>query len=274
MDEKQSPFIEEEWRYITEKSVPNIVENKYLISNMGRIYSEISNKFMKAIPTNYKLENPYYRVALTTKDKKTNYYLIHRIVMIEFNYIENYNEMQVNHKYGGINQFFKGKELNCIWNLEWVTPSQNIQHAFDSGLKSQKHGEDCSYATITNAQAEQIAQLISEQKYSLKDIAKMVNVPLHTVANISSGNIWMDIREKYNLDQYKKEIKYKFSDEQLHLIFKYFQDNKGKYKILNDLYRHALKDLFNIDYANAMSATMSRLYNRQTRTNISNQYDF
>ena len=89
-----------------------------------------------------------------------------------------------------------------------------------------------------------------------------------SVKNISSGNIWQDIRQKYNLDQYKKPIYWKFTDDQLHLLFKYFEENKGKYQINNDLYRHALKDLFNIDYCDSMSATMSRLYNRQTRRNI------
>lgn len=267
MNEKEYPFIEEEWKPITEKSVPGIIPNKYLISNMGRVYNTKRNIYQKIVPSDYKLQNPYYRVSLETQDGRTRYYLIHRILMIEFNCIDLYKDMQVNHK-DGI------KLHNFISNLEWCTCSENIQHAFDKGLKSQYRGEDCSWSTITNEQAEKIAQLLTEQKYTHQQIADIIGCSKSVVADIQQGQNWKYLYKKYNLERYKKKLYWRFTDDQLHMIFKYFQDNKNKYSKLSDLYRHALKDLFNIEYTTSASATMSRLYNRQTRTDISKLYDF
>lgn len=43
---------------------------------------------------------------------------------------------------------------------------------------------------------------------------------------------------------------------------------------LSVLYRNALMELFGIEMKQSMTATLSRLHNRVTRTDISSQYDF
>jgi hypothetical protein len=64
-------------------------------------------------------------ISLANNDRK--YFLIHRLVAQTF--IPNpENKPEVNHK--------DGNKHNCYYkNLEWVTPSENKQHAFDTGLK-------------------------------------------------------------------------------------------------------------------------------------------
>ena len=58
-------------------------------------------------------------------------------------------------------------------------------------------------------------------------------------------------------------------------MFKYFQDHKNiNYKYKSELYRNALMELFGIEMKQSMTATLSRLHNRVTRTDISSQYDF
>lgn len=67
----------------------------------------------------------------------------------------------------------------------------------------------------------------------------------------------------------------RLSDEDLHKLFKYFQDHKNiNYKYKSELYRNALMELFGIEMKQSMTATLSRLHNRVTRTDISSQYDF
>lgn len=68
----------------------------------------------------------YARVALS-KNGKFKKFQLHRLVAFAFcdGYFEN---SQVNHKDGN-------KLNNRFENLEFVTASENIQHAFDSGLK-------------------------------------------------------------------------------------------------------------------------------------------
>ena len=100
-------FRYEQWRPITEKSVTGVVPGSYYVSDFGRVYSCLRNRLLEQVPT----WNGYYRVALRNINKTSRYHLIHRIVMIEFNPIENYQNMQVNHINGN-------KEHNFLSNLE------------------------------------------------------------------------------------------------------------------------------------------------------------
>lgn len=256
-------FIKEEWKFITDKSVPDIIPNKYMISNTGKAINIKTNHILTPVIT----WNGYYRINLQLKSGIRRYYTIHRIVAIEFIPNNDYN-LQVNHINGD-------KSNNNIWNLEWVTASQNIKHAFDHGLKTQYKGEECSWSTINNNQAEKIAQMICTQEYTYQEIADIIGCSKSVVGDIACGQNWKYLYNKYNLKQYRKEFVIRFSDDDLHKLFKYFQDHKyKKYKYKNDLFREALYDIFNIVYDNRMSATMSRLYNRVTRRDISDQYDF
>lgn len=175
--------------------------------------------------------------------------------------------MQGNHEDGD-------KSNNTIRNLNWKNGSENIIHAYRTGLKTQKLGEDCSYSTITNDQAEQIAQLISEQKYSQEEISNIVGCPKHIVQNIATGTTWTWLYNKYNLGQFKRGFNLRLSDNELELLCQYFECNKDKYSIVSDLYRAALKELFNIEFTFNMSGTLTRIYHHQTRKNITDKYNF
>lgn len=110
----------------------NGYENLYDVSSDGRIRRIASwdnkNNGYREATGELKLEkskNGYIRVKLS-KDGKRQRYLVHRIVAQAF--IENPNNYpQINHK-------DCNKANNSVDNLEWVTRSQNIQHAFKNGL--------------------------------------------------------------------------------------------------------------------------------------------
>lgn len=73
-----------------------------------------------------KHSNGYSRVQLSRNGESKDFY-VHRLVADAF--ISNLdNRPYVNH-INGI------KDDNSLSNLEWVTPSQNSQHAYDSGLR-------------------------------------------------------------------------------------------------------------------------------------------
>ena len=262
----ESPvYFEEQWRYITRKSVPDICsETAYMISDLGNVWSNLSNSFLKPTITNC----GYYRVCLVLENGARRYKSIHRILLIEFDPINNYQKLQVNH-------FNGDKSYNKIWNLEWTTASQNIQHAINTGLKVIPYGENSSCAQITNEQAEQIAQLITEQKYTYQEIANIVGCTLPIVNKIVQGSTWKHIYNKYDLQRFNKQFVLRLSDEDLHKLCKYFEDHKNiNYRFKSDLYRNALKELFNIEYTQNMTATLSRLYNKQTRQDITGLYNF
>ena len=96
-------------------------EDYYAITKSGDIFSYRSNKFLKRRLT----INGYNRIALS-KGGKYHYIMVHRIVASMF--ISGYKEgLEVNH--------INGNKLdNRVENLEWVTKSQNVAHAFKNNL--------------------------------------------------------------------------------------------------------------------------------------------
>jgi NUMOD4 motif/HNH endonuclease len=79
------------------------------------------------------------------------------------------NKKEVNHK--------NGKRLdNSLSNLEWVTHSENVKHAYDNGLIKLK--------------VRPVIDTCSGDEYkSVKEAAKACNVKYNTLRNYLSGNI-------------------------------------------------------------------------------------
>lgn len=103
----------------TFKTINNFED--YLISNLGRIKSNKSNKILKNI-----IDTNGYCVCSLSNEKGRKKHLIHRLVAFAF--ISNpENKPQVNHKDGN-------KQNNHVSNLEWCTQKENQRHAWDNGL--------------------------------------------------------------------------------------------------------------------------------------------
>lgn len=87
----------------------------YFISEQGQVWSKKSNKFLKA----YNANKGYLQVALRQNGETKRQY-VHRLVAQTF--LDNPDPQkftQVNHK-NGI------RTDNRLSNLEWVTPTQNL----------------------------------------------------------------------------------------------------------------------------------------------------
>ena len=80
-----------------------------------------------------KTKNGYLSVKLF-KNGISKHHLVHRLVAKEF-LINKGNKPQVNHIDGN-------KSNNDIKNLEWVTPSENLKHAYNIGLAKNKKGSE------------------------------------------------------------------------------------------------------------------------------------
>lgn len=115
-------------------------ENLYQVSNLGRIKSlpkKVSNGNGTFI-TQEKILKPYldksgYHTVNLYLNKKKKLHKIHRLVGIAF--IDNPdNKPAINHK----NSI---RTDNRVENLEWVTFSENNQHAFDFGNQKPMKGD-------------------------------------------------------------------------------------------------------------------------------------
>ena len=99
-------------------SIPN---THYSISSEGRVRNDETNKIKSMDATS----DGYHKVDLYSNGKRTSV-RVHRLVAEAF--IPNPNELpQINHIDGN-------KENNNINNLEWVNNSQNMIHAYRTGL--------------------------------------------------------------------------------------------------------------------------------------------
>ena len=92
----------------------------YYATDDGRIYSSYSNKYM--CPQLDK--DGYEKVALMCIDSRHRF-SVHRLILETFNPVDNMRELQVNHIDGN-------KQNNALSNLEWVTCSENIKHAYEA----------------------------------------------------------------------------------------------------------------------------------------------
>ena len=104
-------------------------EGRYQISNFGRVKSLLKKhrKNKDSFMDIRKNKGGYLTAGLRSATKKANPQ-VHRLVAIAF--IQNpESKPQVNHIDGN-------KENNYAVNLEWVTASENIIHAFKTGLRS------------------------------------------------------------------------------------------------------------------------------------------
>lgn len=112
------PVIEgEEWRQID--FIPKV--SGYEVSSEGRLKNSKGTMFF-----GHKDDNGYIRVCINEK-----LYRMHILVAKAF--IPNPDQKpHVNHKDGV-------RDNNRLENLEWVTRSENMQHAYDTGLNTRKN---------------------------------------------------------------------------------------------------------------------------------------
>ena len=159
----------------------------YQISNYGRV-----RRFWKKSQWNpegkLKMlkvsigERGYQCVNLYKNGKRTTC-KIHRLVSFEF--IENtLNKPQVNHIDGN-------KINNHVDNLEWCTCSENLKHAYKTGLKKftgKIYGEKNGRSKLTQKQVDQIRELKGLK--TQKQISKMFNISQSTISCIHTGKNW------------------------------------------------------------------------------------
>jgi hypothetical protein len=164
------------------KQIPNY-ENYYVFPD-GKIYNT-KTKILHNLTNN---AAGYVQVGLS-KNNKVKHFLLHVLVAKAF--IDNpENKEFVNHKDGN-------KQNNDIINLEWVTNSENIRHAIDTGLlKIEKPviQYDLNFNEINRFKS--ITEAVEKTSTSYNSISQVCSKKQHTANNF----IW-----KFEINNNKEE---------------------------------------------------------------------
>lgn len=157
-------------------------EGLYQVSNLGRVKSlDTIDRLHRKHKSNIKHQcnngNGYLIVNLKHNGKQKNH-LVHRIVATTF--LENPdNKREVNHKDGN-------KQNNCVDNLEFVTRSENIKHAFKMGLNKNLKGVNHPKFKLTIEQVKFIKEHAKpyDSEYSFEILGRRFNISSTVVKKI------------------------------------------------------------------------------------------
>ena len=178
----------EQFVEITDEAAKDIMPHAYMISESGRVYSNLTNKFIygSVSKDNYTLLN------LRLKDGTSKVFYLHRILAISFMYIKNYESMQIDH-------VDCDKQHNCLDNYEWVELTENTRRARDNGLMVV--GEDCPWSKLTEKEVIEICEILQSKNYTtLQSIANKYHCSRNIIRDIAVGNTWKHVSCKYNIE--------------------------------------------------------------------------
>ncbi len=177
--------IKEEWRDIIN------YEGSYQISSYGRVKS-LNRTIVLNNGKERKLEGKiraygtdkagYPITRLSTVNKGATTFTIHRLMAKAF--LEFRDELYVNHIDGD-------KSNNKVSNLEMISASDNIKHAFKLGLCNQS-GERNGYSKLTKEDVIDI-KLMLRKGMKNKDIATKYPVGKVNISQIKRGYTWKHI---------------------------------------------------------------------------------
>ncbi len=131
-------------------------EGMYQVSNIGRVKS-LDRPMKSGVQKNcirsggllkQQITQHGYYQAYLSKHGLTKGITVHRLLALAF--IPNPSKKRaVNHKDGN-------KKNNNLSNLEWVTDSENVRHAFRTGLNRVERGENHASSKFSDAQVEEL----------------------------------------------------------------------------------------------------------------------
>ena len=124
----------------------------------------------------------YHEIILNGKP-----YRVHRLVAEAF--IPNTeNKPCINHKDGN-------KLNNSVDNLEWCTHSENIIHAYQTGLEQPMCGEQHHAHKLTEDAVKYIKQVYAkrDKEFGAVALAKKFNVDRTTIHDIVRGKTWREV---------------------------------------------------------------------------------
>lgn len=252
-------------RFIT---YPGVMHNMYTISNSG-VVTNIVNNFKVSQFVNHL----YLKCNLMTLDRNQIQCPVHRLVAWEW-VLDNRNfNLHVNHIDGN-------KLNNNYWNLEWVTPNENMQHAIQAGLidfekiakervfpEHINQGEDHGMSKLTNDEVHMICKMLEDPNVRYEEVLQKINykVDAGVLKGIAHGRSWTHISCNYSpvsRDQFgENSPNHKLTGAEVHMICKMLEDEKTTYEDIAKQFPHvSIHTIIDIAHGNTWT-DISKQYN-------------
>lgn len=158
-------------------------EGKYQISNDGRVRVVKTGKEL----TLNRFTKCGYRKAALYKNGKGHEKRIHRLVAEHFVHNPRMKET-VNHIDGN-------KLNNHADNLEWSTRKEQLDHAYNTGLRSSRRGSDNSQSKLTDEQVREIRRDYVRQstKFGTVALSKKYGVSNRVIGLIVNNKAYTNV---------------------------------------------------------------------------------
>lgn len=167
---------------------------RYIAGSDGRVYTTINTR-CRPLPVPRPLSERTiwcgYRVVQLRLDGKNANRLAHVLIALAF--LGPRNGLEVNHRDGD-------KTNNLPGNLEYVTRRENVNHAFNLGLRNHARGERIGRAALTADQIPAIRQDVAAVRANgrapngaMAALAKKYGVTASALDHIARGNCWRHI---------------------------------------------------------------------------------
>ena len=173
-------IMEELWKTIEE------FDKRYEISSLGNFRNKKTSKTLKQF-----INTHGYKTIPITFNKKRYNILVHRYVALYFVSNENCKPL-VNHIDGN-------KQNNNANNLEWVTYSENIIHAYKNNLRTHhldnaiRRGVEHYRSKLSEEDVIKIRKL-HETGVGYRKIAKILELPLGAVKSVVYRKSWKHLK--------------------------------------------------------------------------------
>lgn len=150
------------------------VQSNYTLYEDGSVYNEHKQKYLRG--TSITKQNRYVKVHV---DK---FRPLHRLVAEAF--VPNPN------KYSQVNHIDGNRLNNAASNLEWVSPSANVKHAYRTGLKHNR-GETNPYSILTEKNVRDIRAAHGTAR-QIRDSLRLP-VGVACIKSVRSGKTWAHV---------------------------------------------------------------------------------
>lgn len=182
------------WSPITEFMVPN-VQPFYAVSTMGRVFSFRTNRILRPL-----YSKGYLAVSIWLKDNTCKNIKIHKLVMMAFNPNPLMNNgLEINHINGN-------KQDPKLVNLEWVTASENVIHAYETGLHGR--GEDHYNAKYSESLVRLICECLQDGMTHYREIVDVCRsagydieynqLVCKFISRLKTREAWTHVSKDYN----------------------------------------------------------------------------